>query len=242
MRHTMKMTVTFILIIGATFQARTQRLPSGADVLHRLVQGVEGVDDYTVNLQADLHMEHIRIPRAAATMYFKKPDKIHFDSPSIALMPREGVAFNSAAVLEQYTAQMIGEDTAAGLKVYKLQLAAKSASVRLRQLFVWVDPTNWTMVRMQTIPYEGRILTVDFVYGLQEKKYWMPVSMDAEFGLVGDARTTKSSQADSSTAPENPADQMIPRAPRSGSLSITYSDYRINTGLSDDIFKPAPIK
>ncbi len=217
-----------------------QRLPSGADVLRNVVKGVEDVNDYTVTLQADLHMEHVRIPRSTATMYFKKPDKIHFDSPSIAMMPREGIAFNTAAMLDQYTAQMIGEDTALGLKAYKLQLAAKSATARLRQLFVWVNPENWTLVRLQTIPYEGRIVTVDFVYDLQDGKYWMPVSMDARFGLIGNPRASQS--PGDSTAPENPAEQMMPRAPRTGSISITYSDYKINTGLSDEVFKPAQTK
>lgn len=238
----MRTTVVFLIAMICAITAQSQSLPAGGEVLKKLVQGVEGVDDYTVCLQADLHMQNVRIPRAIATMYFKKPDKVHFDSPSIAMMPREGIAFNSVAMLDQYTAQMIGEDTALGLKVYKLQLAAKSASVRLRQLFVWVNPGNWTMVRLQTIPYEGRILTIDFSYGLQESKFWMPITMDARFGLVDDGRGTRSQAADSSTAPETPADQMMPRAPRSGSISITYSDYKINTGLSDEIFKPAQKK
>ncbi len=226
-----------ILLISAWLSAPlcAQRLPTGTEVLRNVVKGVEGVDDYTVTLQADLHMEHVRIPRAKATMYFKKPDKIHFDSPGIAMMPREGIAFNSAGVLEQYTAQLIGEDTAMGRKVYKLQLAAKSATARLRQLFAWVNPENWTMVRLQTIPYEGRIVTVDFVYGLQDAKFWMPVSMDCRFDMTGNARTPQA-QADT-TAPENPAEQMMPRAPRTGSISITYSEYRINAGLSDELFK-----
>ena len=130
----------FLLIMLFSVSVKSQRLPSGVEVLRKVVQGVDGVNDYTVDLQADLNMERVRIPRTGATMYFKKPDKVHFDSPSIAMMPREGIAFNSAAVLEQYTAQMIGKDTALGLMVYRLQLAAKSESAHLRQLFVWVNP------------------------------------------------------------------------------------------------------
>ena len=232
----MKTPAIILLVILVALPVKSQRLPTGTEVLQRVEKGVEGVDDYVVHLQADIHMERVRIPRASATMYFKKPDKIHFDSPSIAMMPREGIAFNSAAVLEQYTAQMIGEDTAQGLKVFKLQLAAKAATARLRQLFIWVNPENWTISRLQTIPYEGRILTMDFASALQDGKYWMPVSVTARFGLLDEGRAAKT-QMDSSSAPETPLDQMQPRAPRSGSISIVYSDYKINTGLSDDIFK-----
>ncbi len=236
----MKYAAILFLSAGLSATVCAQRLPSGSEVLRNVAKGVAGVDDYSVTLQADVHMEHMRAPRARATMYFKKPDKIHFDSPGIAMMPREGVAFNSVAVLDQYTAQMIGKDTALGLNVYKLQLAAKSAAARLRQLFVWVDPENWTMVRLQTIPYEGRILTIDFSYELQDGKFWMPVSMEARFGLIGNPRTSQTPR--DSSAPENPAEQMMPRAPRTGSISITYSDYKINAGLSDDIFKSSENK
>ncbi len=232
----MKRAATVVIIILVALPAESQRLPSGAEVLQQVVKGVEGVEDYEVSLQADVHMDRVRIPKAMATMYFKKPDKVHFDSPSIAMMPREGIAFNSEAVLEQYTAQMIGEDTVQGSKVFKLQLAAKAATARLRQLFIWVNPENWTISRLQTIPYEGRILTMDFVYGLQVEKYWMPISLTARFGLLDDGGPARL-QADSSSAPETPLDQMQPRGPRSGSISIIYSNYKVNIGLSDDIFK-----
>ena len=231
---------TSILVFALTFfgqLAQSQKLPSGAEVLQKVVKGVEGVQDYEVSLEADVHLERVRIPRAKATMYFKKPDKVHFDSPSIAMMPREGVAFNSAAVLEQYTAQMIGEDTVQGKKAFKLQLAAKAATARLRQLFIWVNPENWTISRLQTIPHEGRILTMDFSYGLQDGKYWMPVALTASFGIL-DEGGMRRPQADSSSSPETPLDQMQMRTPRSGSITITYSDYKINVGLSDEIFKP----
>ena len=237
----MKTTLLAFAVLLLAANADSQKLPSGSEVLLKLEKGVEDVQDYQVSLEADVHLERVRIPRAKATMYFKKPDKIHFDSPSIALMPREGVAFNSAAVLEQYTAQMIGGDTIQGKKVLKLQLAAKESNARLRQLFIWVNTETWTISRLQTIPHEGRILTMDFSYSLQNGKYWMPASLTASFGLLDEGGIRKP-QADSSSSPETPLDQMQSRAPRSGSITITYSDYRINIGLSDDIFKAAPSK
>lgn len=234
----MKTILTIGLSCLLSLTTLSQRLPSGTEVLQHLEQGVEGVHDYVVTLQADVHMERVRMPRATATMYFKKPDKVHFDSPGIAMMPREGIAFNSSAVLSQYSAETVGADTVDGVKNFKLQLAAKSAAARLRQLFIWVNPENWTISRLQTIPYEGRILTLEFSYGLQDGRYWMPDSLTARFGLL-DGATSEVPPGDSASAPPSPLDQMQPRAPRSGSISIVYSNYRINVGLSDDIFKPS---
>ncbi len=232
----MKKTLLVVLVLLVATSAKSQKLPPGAEVLQRIEKGTEGVQDYVVDLLVDVNMERIRIPRAKATMYFKKPDKVHFDSPSIAMLPREGMAFNSSSILEQYTAESIGFDTANGKNAIKLQLAAKEATARLRQLFAWVDPDTWTVTRIQTIPYEGRLLTMDFVYGLQDNKYRMSTSLTARFDNLNEAGVKKPEQP--SAAPETPLDQMQARVPRSGSISIAYSNYRINSGLSDDIFKP----
>jgi outer membrane lipoprotein-sorting protein len=206
---------TSIIAVAMFFAATamSQRLPAGAEVVQKIVRGTEGVQDYTVDLLIDVNMERIRIPRAKATMYFKKPDKVHFDSPSIAMLPREGMAFNSSAVLEQYTAQTLGPDTVNGKKVIKIQLAAREASARLRQVFAWVDQDTWTISRMQTIPYEGRLLTIDFVYGLQDNKYWLPTSLALRYSVLNESGMKREEQPP--TTPDTPLDQMRARAPRS---------------------------
>ncbi len=232
----MKKIVLFVILCVATVQTNAQKLPAGGEVLARIAKGGERIQDYTVSLTVDVDMERIRIPRAQATMYFKKPDKVHFDSPNIALIPREGMAFNSTAILEQYTAETEGMDTVNGKKVLKLQLAAKESTARLRQLFAWVDQETWTVTRIRTIPYEGRLLTLDFVYSVQEGNFMLPTSLTARFDVLAESGARKSARPQA--APDTPLDQMQSRAPRSGSIAIQYSNYRINTGLSDDIFLP----
>jgi outer membrane lipoprotein-sorting protein len=231
----MKTSILFLAVVLLSAPAFSQHLPVGSDVLQKVERGVEGVNDYIVSLEADVDMERVQIPRAKATMYFKKPDKIHFESSSVAMIPRDGLTLSSAAVLEQYTAQTIGKDTAEGIDVIKLQLAAKEETARLRQLFVWVNPANWTIVRVETIPYEGRILTLDFAYGLQEGKYWLPVSLTAHFGFPGGEGRVPTMI--DSLARTSPLDEMQSHAPRSGTIRIAYSGYKINVGLSDDVFK-----
>ncbi|HTP14075.1 MAG TPA: hypothetical protein VMM37_10615 [Bacteroidota bacterium] len=238
----MKRTLVIGMVVLLAATSAAQRLPGGEEVLKRVVQGTEGVKDYTVHLLIEVNMERIRIPRAKATMYFKQPDKVHFDSPSIAMVPREGMAFNSAAVLERYTAETLGSDTVTGKRTIKIQLAAKEATARLRQVFAWINPDTWTISRMQTIPYEGRLLTIDFVYALQENRYWLPVHLGMRFDALNESGAKGEEKPPS--APETPLDQMQMQAlgPRSGSLSVDYSNYRINTGLSDEIFKSADNK
>lgn len=209
-----------------------QQKPTGDEILRRVEQTLAPVNDYVVDVQAEVNMERLRIPRMKATMYFKKPDKIHFESANFAMLPREGIALNPTWLREHFDATVERIDTVEGRRVQKLQLAAKDPNTRLRQLFVWVDTERWTVARLETIPYEGRSLTAVFHQSLHQGHYWLPDSMKANFGFAG---------VDTSSGPfiYQYAPQMneMQRPPRSGSVKVSYANYRINVGLSDEIFE-----
>ena len=219
-----------VVLIGAQAQAP----PTAAQILLNVEQRGADVRDYIVDVQAEVDMERMRIPRMKATMYFKRPNKVHVESPSFAMLPREGLALDPAAMREQYDVSLVGVDDTAGIKIYKLQLAAKAASTRLRQMFVWVNGSHWTIMKMETIPYQGRVLTMLFTYALFEGKYWLPQSMKVEFEAPG--RDTTGVRSDPAIAPSPQWDEMR-RPLRSGSISLVYANYRINTGLGDEMFE-----
>ena len=206
--------------------------PTGNDILRRVEEQLASVNDYTVDVQADVDMERLRIPKMKATMYFKKPDKVHFEAAGFAMLPREGVALNPAWFRQNFDATVVGRDTLNGLTVQKLQLAAKDRMVRLRQLFLWVNTERWTVEKFETIPYQGRSLTVTFHQARHEGGVFLPDTMNATFGFA-------SEESDSLSAVYQYAPQMneMQRPPRSGSMTVVYSNYRINTGLSDEMFE-----
>lgn len=214
--------------------AHSQDLLSGDEILSKIEQRTAEIQDFQVTVEADINVERVRIPRTKATMYFKKPDKVHFSSTSITLLPRDGMALSASLFRQRYNATVLGEEDIEGKTALKLQLSAKDPGIRLRELILWVDRQLWTIGRMQTVPYEGRTLTVDFVYALVVGKYFLPVSMKATFGLLGE----QPAKAKQKIAPDAsiPMEAMQPQIPRSGTVTITYSDYRINIGLSDEMF------
>jgi outer membrane lipoprotein-sorting protein len=232
----LRITATFIVawLAGLTCaQSARTTLPADA-MMSNVVKGFEEVNDFVVDIHAEVKMERAQIPDMNATMYFKKPDKIHFDSQGFLLVPREGLALNPASLQERYGASLAGTDTIDGKVLFKVLLAAKSETTRLRQLSLWIDTSNWTIAKIETVPYEGRTLTLRFSYELQHGKYRLPSKLVASFGTVS---------AEGKPAKENlpqPAQELenIQHAiPRNGTVTITYSNYRINVGLDDAIFE-----
>ncbi|MBF8248946.1 MAG: hypothetical protein HW374_1746 [Bacteroidetes bacterium] len=230
--------IFLVLLFLAAPQKKTSA--SADEIMRRVEQNSEGVLDFVVSLEGEISMERLRVPRTTATMYYKKPDKVTFDSPGFGLVPREGVLMNATVLRQRYNSTFVGDDTAWGKKALKLQLAAKDAKTRLRELQLWVDPDNWTIVRAQVTPYEGRILTLDFTYAQQGGTYWLPKRMIATFGTT--SQESVRPRLDSNPSPAGQLEEMQRSTPRSGSITINYLNYRINTNLPDSLFQAKDIK
>ena len=230
------------LVLVFLFLAAPQKKTSASadEIMRRVEQNSEGVLDFVVSLEGEISMERLRVPRTTATMYYKKPDKVTFDSPGFGLVPREGVLLNATVLRQRYNSTLAGDDTAWGKKALRLQLAAKDAKTRVRELQLWVDPDNWTIVRAQVTPYEGRILTLDFTYAQQGGTFWLPKRMIATFGTT--VQESVRPRLDSNPSPVGQLEEMQRATPRSGSITINYLNYRINTNLPDSLFQAKDIK
>ncbi|OGU30953.1 MAG: hypothetical protein A2X67_02590 [Ignavibacteria bacterium GWA2_55_11] len=223
-----------ILICVLTALPQERRL-SGEEVLKNLERTFESIQDLAVKIEGTVSMEGVKVPKTSTEMYFKRPDKLHFSSRSFTVVPRDGMSPNPEELRKKYDATNLGEDTTWGRKLIKLQLAARDPKVRLRQMFVWVNPTTWTLARIESMPYEGRTVALDFTYGLIEGRYWLPTQLVVIFGISGPQSEEIFKLPDG--AP-NPAPQMteLQRALRSGSVSFVYRDHKVNAGIPDSVF------
>jgi outer membrane lipoprotein-sorting protein len=227
--------LVLLFLLSAAVTAQVRKDPAAADILRNLEATFHDVQDLTVTVIGDVNMENLRIPRMTATMHFKRPDKVHFVSPSFSIVPREGMSPNPERWRTDYDATLVGRDTVGDRPAWKLQLAAKSPEVRLRQVYLWVDAAEWTVSRLASMPYGGRTITFDFTYERVNGRFWLPSTMTALFGSLGDRSDPLFRIPEG--AP-NPAPQMeeMQRSVRSGSVTLTYRDYRVNTGLPDSLF------
>jgi outer membrane lipoprotein-sorting protein len=215
-------------------QKKTQE-SAGSVMLQNVGRVYEGIQDFVAKIEANVDMERLRVPKMNATLYFKKPDKVHVDSPGFAMLPREGVVLNAGMLRARYDATVIGEENIEGKKLAKLQLTGKAQNIRPRQLFVWIDPTTSTITKMESVPYQGRTLKLEFTYATQSGGYVLPQTLKASFEAISRDSTQRLLDIDLPNAPQ--LNELNQRAPRSGSVTVKYLEYKINVGLSDEIFE-----
>lgn len=219
-----------IAVFLAFFSPQT---PSGDELLRRCERNFESIDDYTVDLTAAVNMERVRIPEMKAVLYFKRPDKISIKSEGFAMLPREGFALPVSALIRNYDAVQKGIEEIEGKKLFRVQLTAKKATARVQSVMVWVDPDNYTIMQTTSTPYRGRSVTVNTWYVHHENKVWLPERMKVTFVTTA----SDTSAGEEFPIPGQPQMGGSRRPPSSGSMEVRYSQYRINSGLSDDLFK-----
>jgi len=205
--------------------------PSGDTVLARAARSLEGVQDYTATLDVVVSMERMSVPPMRATVYFKRPNKLHVAADGFALIPREGLGAGVADWPQRYTGGEVTMDTVGERPVYRVAVTARSDRTQFRRGFLFVHRERWTTERIVLQSSEGRSMTATLTYDRVEG-HWLPRLITVAFAAVA---------ADTTEPLPGQAPLPVPRrTPRTGTVDIRCSDYRVNTGLPDELFEERP--
>lgn len=200
---------------------------TASQILANVQKQFEQVNDYTATLHATVNIEHLNIPDMTVKLYFKQPDKVHIESKNFAMLPKEGIALSPSLLIARFDATLVETEQTDKGKLYKLHLISKPEPGKLTiESYVWVDGATWTITRLESLPTENKRITIAFYDTLIDGKYFLPAKITALFG----------SPSDTTEAPF-PESKFSQRMPRRGNVTILYSDYKVNTGLPDDLFE-----
>ena len=218
--------LTCALLIMALIQPSPAQTPTAAEILQNMKKQFESVTDYTATLKVAVDMERMQIPEMVVTIYFKQPDKIHIEAKNFAMVPREVAAMNPAQFIDKFDATVVGTQQKENATVYKLRLLSKPEKGKpVRESFIWVDGARWVVIHYESTPSDVRKVAVDFEFMSVDGKYTLPSKIEARM----ETQQPADSSAERMYSPQ--------RLPRKGTATIIYSDYKVNTGLSDVIFE-----
>lgn len=215
---------------------------TGKQVLDRALAANAGVKDYICTLVVKSNIPNVRLPERKMTVYMKRPDKVRIDSGGqMAMVPRDVLLLGNFARHLRDDAQVIlaGQGKSGGRPVYFLKIVPKpgqrapsgpppGASPRQgRQgppgwhggqpgkLLVWVWGDTWTVKHSEIWEGQLRRLSVDWAYK-KVSGFWLPSRIRTEF-TGGPSQEGKK-----------------------GTVELTFSNWRVNTGLADSIFPARP--
>ncbi len=195
------------------------------------------VNDYVANGKMKTNVVFIKAPIAKVKIYYKKPDKIKIKNESgISFIPKGSVNINMANVLSltNYQALDAGTDKVNGTTVKVIKILPNDDSkgdVALSTLYI--DEVNVLILKSKTTTKDNGTYELVMQYGSQAS-YGLPSKAQFTFNTK-DYKLPKGVTFDYDNGTSADNDKKVKA--KKGKIEITYTDYIINKGIAEDVFK-----
>jgi len=207
--------------------------PEPNQILDSVKEEFSKIEDYTVDITIDIDVEFLKAPQSKAKIYYKKPGKIKMDSEGFAMLPKQGLDFSPAKLLEgDFTAIYSKPDSNNGIPLHIIKVIPDNDSSGIILSKLWVDSNQKVIRQIETTSKSGGTFTIELFYTNSILKI-LPSKVLFRFNLGGiELPGSFTGNFDPDTESEKKG-----KGPIEGTVTVKYENYLINQGLSDSIFK-----
>lgn len=203
-------------------------------ILKNVKEKFSKVKDYEVNVRIKVDVDFLKVPVSEAKIYFKQPDKIHFESENFALLPKEGVNFSPMAILKgNYTAIFEKEDTINGIKTAVVKIIPLNEKSNIMLTTLWIDQSRYYIQKVESTTKFNGTYSLELNYDKPVDDYPLPSSMIFTFNID---RTNIRRGMYGNMGDEN-KDNKQNKKRTAGKVYMYYSDYKVNQGIRDSVFE-----
>jgi outer membrane lipoprotein-sorting protein len=224
----------FLLVFQFAFFANAQDMNA---LVKRVKTKLDLVNDYEADGNMKTDVSFIKAPIGKVKVYFKKPNHFRLKkNGGISLLPKGGVSVNMSSLIatNDFVAIAAGESMVNGTttKVVKLLPSNDNSDIVLTTLYI--DEPNLLVKKAITTTKENGTYEMEMRYGAFAQ-YGLPEKVIFSFNTK-DYKLPKgvTLEFDDNEKPISEAQKM---KNRKGRVEITYSNYSINKGVSDSMFK-----
>jgi hypothetical protein len=209
-------------------------------ILNKVKAEFSKIEDYTVDIKVKVDVDFLKMPDREAKIYYKQPDKIHIQSEGFAMLPKEGLNFSPLSLLNSnYTSFYVREDTLNRIVTSVIKVIPLDGRSDVILSTLWVDIKRDLILKVESSRKPEGTFTIDMDYLKTEKGFWLPSSLVFTFSIDRSILPRKfnfDTDSDLKKAMEDSTKV------QTGKVFIDYSNYKVNTGLSDEIFTQKGIK
>lgn len=225
--------IYLVLIISFTIGKPFPQSKDPDKILNRVKDAFKMVEDYEVDIQIKIDVDFLKVPDSEAKLYFKQPNKIHVQSEKFALLPKQGLSFSPLDLLSgKYTALYEREDTVQNVLTSVVKIIPLGNNDDIILSTYWIDESRNLILRMESTKKPTGTFTIDFTYQKYDEQFELPSQMVFTFTVD---RMMLSRGMDGQSDSDDDSDKKSDKT--TGKVYITYSNYKVNQGLPDQLFE-----
>lgn len=229
----MKFYFLYVLIIAVC--TCTQAQPAN-ELINKVKAKLEKVNDYQAKGKLKTNVTFIKAPVATVKIFYKKPDKLKIINESgISFIPQGSVNINLNNVLAttgKYDIIDGGKETGTGFWIIKLLPRDDTAEIVLSTLYI--DEKNLVIRKAKNTTRESGTYELEMDYS-KHTGYGLPDKVIFSFN-VKEYKLPKGVSFDYDTGGKKEKKEDVLKN-KKGKVEISYSEYVINKGIKDSVFK-----
>ncbi|MES2372362.1 MAG: hypothetical protein V4557_07270 [Bacteroidota bacterium] len=206
-------------------------------LVNKVKAKLDQVNDYEADGKMKTAVAFIKAPIGKVKVYFKKPSLFRLKKDGgISLLPKGGVSvnMNSIFAISDFVALAAGEAVIGGIKTRVVKLLPNNENSDIVLTTMYIDEANLLVKKAVTTTKENGTYDVEMSYG-QFAQYGLPDKVIFSFNTK-DYKLPKglTLEFDDEEKPKTDAEKL---KNRKGRVEITYTNYIVNKGISDSVFK-----
>lgn len=207
-------------------------------MLHTVYKKMAVVNDYSVNANVKVDLPFVRMLPIDAKIYFKQKDKFKVESKSIAIVPKQGFdqitkMLNDTASFE---ALVSGDEMIGAVKTTIVNVIPSADTSDLILGKIWIDIKQNVVLKSQLTTKSNGTIVTEYFYGT-EINYGLPNKMIFSVD-VKKFKIPKSVAADINNSKKAASEKEKEKEKeKKGRIIITLTNYQINKGILDNVFK-----
>ena len=207
---------------------------TASQIINKVNTNFNKVNDYTADMSIHLDVSFVKMKDIMAKVYFKKPKKFKVKAEGIMLLPKQNPN-NIQAMLEDtssYSAIKTGTVITNGVNTSIITVIPNSDTADLILGKFWIDANKGVILKSHLTTRSNGNLEIEHFYGvnsnyalpdkliftIETSKFKLPKALVVDLG---------SSTTEDSKKEEN----------KKGKITIVFSNYIVNKGVDDKIFK-----
>jgi hypothetical protein len=205
----------------------TQAQEDASRYLDPIEKKYSGLTDYTADVNVHFDIEALKAPDMQARLYFKAPDKMKMDSKRIFFLPKEGGYFNPSLFKKKdFDMKLLERLVYDGRKAVRLKLTPTVTDTYHKGFVLTIDTDRNLIREIKISPSEGREVNAMIEYGTFAH-FELPTHIHLQLAMPSDEPSGMREFTQFGQKPKK----------ITGKVEITYSNYQVNVGLTDEIFK-----
>ena len=198
---------------------------------------LDQVNDYEADGKMKTDVAFIKAPVGRVKVFFKKPNLFRLKKDGgISLLPRGGISVNMNSVFttSDFVALAAGETVIGGTKTKVVKLLPSNENSDIVLTTMYIDEANLLVKRATTTTRENGTYDIEMSYG-QFAQYGLPDKVVFSFNTK-DYKLPKGITLEFDDDEKKITDAEKIKN-RKGRVEISYTNYVINKGIPDSVFK-----